>query len=121
MEIFINSILSDITDEESFTKQIHMAMKQSCVRELHPELQIFPDYKWKDTTWMKQHVRNLMRIKSPMAIYEVHPGSWKKHAAKDEDDPGFYNYRELAHELAAVCEENGLYTCRTDGNCRASV
>ena len=45
--------------------------------------------------------------KSPMAIYEVHPGSWKKHEAKDEDDPGFYNYRELAHELAAYVKKMG--------------
>ena len=45
--------------------------------------------------------------KDPMAIYEVHPGSWKKHEAKDEDDPGFYNYRELAHELAAYVKKMG--------------
>ena len=58
------------------------------------------DYKWKDTTWMKRRPE-FDEIRDPMAIYEVHPGSWKKHEAKDEDDPGFYNYRELAHELAA--------------------
>ena len=31
---------------------------------------------------------------SPISIYEVHPGSWKKHP-HEEDEPGFYNYREL--------------------------
>ena len=30
----------------------------------------------------------------------MHPGSWRKHAPKDEDDPGFYNFRELAPVLA---------------------
>ena len=64
------------------------------------------DYKWKDTTWMK-HRPEFNEKKSPMAIYEVHPGSWKKHEAKDEDDPGFYNYRELAHELAAYVKKMG--------------
>ena len=64
------------------------------------------DYKWKDTTWMKRRPE-FDETKDPMAIYEVHPGSWKKHEAKDEDDPGFYNYRELAHELAAYVKKMG--------------
>ena len=64
------------------------------------------DYKWKDTTWMKRRPE-FDEIRDPMAIYEVHPGSWKKHEAKDEDDPGFYNYRELAHELAAYVKKMG--------------
>ena len=45
--------------------------------------------------------------KDAMSIYEVHPGSWKKHPAQGEDDPGFYNYRELAHELAKYVKEMG--------------
>ena len=38
------------------------------------------DYKWKDTTWMKRRPE-FDEIRDPMAIYEVHPGSWKKHEA----------------------------------------
>ena len=64
------------------------------------------DYKWKDTTWMKRRPE-FDEIREPMAIYEVHPGSWKKHEAKDEDDPGFYNYRELAPMICDYCEEMG--------------
>ena len=45
--------------------------------------------------------------KNPMAIYEVHPGSWKKHPATEEDPSGFYNYRELAHALADYVKEMG--------------
>ncbi len=30
-----------------------------------------------------------MKQRSSMAIYEVHPGSWKKHEAEMMDDPGF--------------------------------
>jgi len=63
-------------------------------------------YKWKDTTWMKRRPE-FDEIRDPMAIYEVHPGSWKKHEAKDEDDPGFYNYRELAPMICDYCEEMG--------------
>ena len=57
----------------------------------------------------------------PMAIYEVHPGSWMKHPATEEDEEGFYNYREFAVKLAAVCKRDGIYPCRIDGNCRASI
>ena len=64
------------------------------------------DYKWKDTTWMKRRPE-FDETKDPMAIYEVHPGSWKKHEAKDEDDPGFYNYRELAPMICDYCAEMG--------------
>ena len=64
------------------------------------------DYKWKDTTWMKKRPE-FDEKREPMAIYEVHPGSWKKHPVENEDDPGFYNYREFAHELAAYVKEMG--------------
>ena len=42
-----------------------------------------------------------------MSIYELHPGSWKKHPLKDGDEDGFYNYRELAHSLADYVKEMG--------------
>ncbi len=34
---------------------------------------------------MEKRARSLTEDNSPMAIYEVHPGSWKKHPA-DEDE-----------------------------------
>ena len=42
-----------------------------------------------------------------MSIYEVHPGSWRKHAVENEDENGFYNYREFAHELAKYVKDMG--------------
>ena len=45
--------------------------------------------------------------KNPMFVYEVHPGSWKKHEQTEEDEDGFYNYREIAHELAAYVKDMG--------------
>ena len=35
------------------------------------------DYKWNDDTWMKNRPK-FNEATDPMAIYEVHPGSWMK-------------------------------------------
>ena len=64
------------------------------------------DYKWKDSTWMKNR-ENFDDAKDAMSIYEVHPGSWKKHPTSEEDEKGFYNYREFAQALAAYVKEMG--------------
>ena len=61
--------------------------------------------KWTDGTWMEQRRAKTM-TEEPMAIYEVHPGSWKKHPHGPDED-GFYNYRELAHSLADYVHEMG--------------
>ena len=45
--------------------------------------------------------------RAALSIYEVHPGSWKKHPASDGDPDGFYSYRELAHELADYVKRMG--------------
>ena len=63
-------------------------------------------YKWKDTTWMKNR-QKFDENKDAMAIYEVHPGSWMKHPATEENEKGFYNYRELAVKLAQYVKEMG--------------
>lgn len=47
-----------------------------------------------------------MGLSDPMAIYEVHLGSWKKEAGAGEDN-GFYNYRKAAEELGAYVSEMG--------------
>ena len=64
------------------------------------------DYKWKDSTWMKKRVE-FDENTDAMSIYEVHPGSWRKHAVENEDENGFYNYREFAHELAKYVKDMG--------------
>nr|WP_294666726.1 1,4-alpha-glucan branching protein GlgB [uncultured Blautia sp.] len=63
-------------------------------------------YKWKDATWMKNR-QKFDENKDAMAIYEVHPGSWMKHPVTEENEKGFYNYRELAVKLAQYVKEMG--------------
>ena len=64
------------------------------------------DFKWQDSRWMKKREK-FDDKKDPMFVYEVHPGSWKKHEQTEEDEDGFYNYREIAHELAAYVKDMG--------------
>ena len=61
-------------------------------------------FDWTDQAWRKAHQEK--KTESPMAIYEVHPGSWKRHAGYEEDT-GFYTYRELAVELTKYVKEMG--------------
>lgn len=53
-------------------------------------------YQWNDGQWLAEEEK-VAPTKKPMAIYEVHLGSWKK---KDDGTPeGFLNYRESAVQL----------------------
>ena len=62
--------------------------------------------KWADARWIKaREKKNVDEM--PIAIYEVHPGSWRKHPATEEDPDGFYNYREFAHELTEYVKDMG--------------
>ncbi|MBQ8147161.1 MAG: 1,4-alpha-glucan branching protein GlgB [Lachnospiraceae bacterium] len=64
-------------------------------------------YKWKDTSWIanRQKTQRTDSLRKPMAIYEMHLGSWKK--AVEDSDNGFYNYRELAPMVASYVKEMG--------------
>ena len=61
-------------------------------------------YVWKDDAWISK-TGSREYWKSPMAIYEVQLGSWKK--KNDGTEDGFYTYREMAVELAAYVKEMG--------------
>ena len=63
------------------------------------------DFHWSDKDWMEKRKKKDPK-EEPMAIYEVHPGSWKKHPHGPDED-GYYNYRELAHALADYVHEMG--------------
>ncbi|WP_462324444.1 1,4-alpha-glucan branching protein GlgB [Desulfoplanes sp.] len=62
------------------------------------------DYDWNDEQWMRDR-REKNGLKSPMSIYEVHLGSWRR----SPDDPDNYlDYRTLAHLLADYVLETGF-------------
>ena len=61
------------------------------------------EHTWKDAKWMKARAE-ANTFESPMSIYEVHLGSWKKNP--DTKD-GFKNYREYADELVEYCTDMG--------------
>ena len=61
--------------------------------------------RWSDAAWMEAR-KQRDNDSLPVSIYEVHPGSWKKHP-HGEDEDGFYNYREFAKSLAEYVKEMG--------------
>ncbi|MFT5964836.1 MAG: 1,4-alpha-glucan branching enzyme, partial [Flavobacterium sp.] len=61
------------------------------------------DYKWKDTKWMKSRQDN-NGLDKPYSVYEVHLGSWKRHA----EDNRFLTYLEFAEELVDYVMETGF-------------
>ena len=61
--------------------------------------------RWSDAAWMEAR-KQRDNDSLPVSIYEVHPGSWKKHP-HGEDEDGLYNYREFAKSLAEYVKEMG--------------
>ena len=59
-------------------------------------------FTWTDEKWLADRKKTESK-KEPMAIYELHLGSWRK----PEDGREFYNYRELAPMLADYVKEMG--------------
>ncbi|SDX84404.1 1,4-alpha-glucan branching enzyme [Acetomicrobium thermoterrenum DSM 13490] len=62
------------------------------------------NYEWKDEKWMKERVKH-NSFKSPMSIYEVHLGSWRRFP---EEGNRFLTYRELASFLPNYAKEMGF-------------
>jgi 1,4-alpha-glucan branching enzyme len=63
-------------------------------------------FKWTDASWMKARAEHADTVyEQPMAIYEVHPGSWMRHPGREDD--GFYTYRDLVDHLIPYVKEMG--------------
>jgi 1,4-alpha-glucan branching enzyme len=58
------------------------------------------DYEWGDEKYCSERVDALTA--RPINIYEMHLGSWRRHA-----DGNFMTYREIAGDLADYCNEMG--------------
>ncbi len=59
-------------------------------------------FTWTDQAWLAQR-RQRDALKSPLSIYEVHLGSWRKKSAKES-----LSYRELAEPLIKYVHEMGF-------------
>jgi len=61
-------------------------------------------YRWRDTAWMESRpLRDWLH--SPMTIYELHAGSWRR---KPEEGNRWLTYRELADELLPYVKRLGF-------------
>ena len=58
-------------------------------------------YKWTDDAWITARQQQNI-YKSPVNIYEMHAGSWKRYP-----DGNFYSYRALADELVPYLKKMG--------------
>ncbi|MFA7238936.1 MAG: 1,4-alpha-glucan branching protein GlgB [Sulfuricellaceae bacterium] len=58
-------------------------------------------HQWHDAAWLEKR-RQLDWLHAPFNIYEIHPGSWKRHP-----DGSFYTWRELAQDLVPYVQEMG--------------
>ena len=56
-------------------------------------------YSWNDSEWFNKREENNISS-SPMNIYEIHAGSWRKYP-----DGNFFNYQKLADELIPYLKE----------------
>jgi 1,4-alpha-glucan branching enzyme len=60
-------------------------------------------YQWQDSEWIHQRASRDW-LHSPMSIYEVHAGSWRR---KANEDYRWLTYRELADELIPYVKQMG--------------
>lgn len=63
----------------------------------------FQRYQWNDRRWMEDR-KYVDHYRNPVAIYEVHLGSWKRAGLYGEH---YLSYKELAHQLAAYILDMG--------------
>ena len=60
------------------------------------------DHQWGDAAH-REHWSSVEARRQPMAIYEVHPGSWRR-----SDDGGFLSWDQMADHLIPYCVEMGF-------------
>ena len=59
-------------------------------------------YQWADQYWLDERIEASW-LHQAISIYEVHLGSWRRN-----DEGGFLNYRELAHQLVTYVQALGF-------------
>ena len=62
-------------------------------------------YQWADEKWMEQRKNKHNEMHTPMSIYELHLGSWRRNSLEGNR---FLTYRELAKELPEYIKYMGF-------------
>ncbi|MBV9229353.1 MAG: 1,4-alpha-glucan branching protein GlgB [Chloroflexi bacterium] len=98
-----NNYSVDKTDPYGFAMELR-PNTASVIADIHK-------HQWQDEEWLKQREQH-QRLGSPIAIYEIHPGSWRhipeRHQEGAVEEDRFMTYRELAPALAAYIKEMGF-------------
>ncbi|MCC5859656.1 MAG: 1,4-alpha-glucan branching protein GlgB [Ectothiorhodospiraceae bacterium] len=79
---------------DPFARRFEVRPRTACVVDAPP------GHRWGDDAWL-QHRSDWQH--APMAVYEVHLGSWRRH-----EDGSFLDYRELADRLVEELAETGF-------------
>ena len=82
-----------------------MPIMQKYVRERAYRITDITNLKWTDKDWLEKR-KTWNHKESPVSIYEVHMGSWKRHEGYEKDN-GFLTYREFAKEAVVYMKEMG--------------
>lgn len=72
-------------------------------------------HQWRDNKWMKQRDAKACED-MPIAIYEVHPGSFMRHPGREGDD-ALYSYKELGDVLIDYVTKMGYTHIELMGIC----
>lgn len=81
---------------DPYAQQLEMRPRTASVVRHHSE------YKWQDGPWLTAR-EQFDWLHQPVSIYECHLGSWRR-----DEDNGFINYRDLAHQLIEYVKESGF-------------
>jgi len=81
---------------DPYGKQFEMRPGNSSITVLDKQ------HQWQDQKWIETRAKNNW-LHSPMSVYEVHLGSWKR-----DENHYFLNYRELAHQLVEYLKPLGF-------------
>ena len=71
---------------------------------LNASIVVRPEHRWRDGEWMQARDRQGSWFDKPMAVYEVHLGSW---ARVPEQEDRYLSYGELAARLIPYVKEMG--------------
>ena len=93
-----NNYVAEKSDPYGFAAELR-PKTASIVADIH-------QHQWQDEAWMQERTQR-QQLSSPISIYEVHLGSWRR-VIEESGENRVMTYRELAHALAPYVKELGF-------------